>query len=165
MNLLVSAKVNSFLIVFYIIFISFISPIQVRAEPEKMNIAPNHSFENDLTKINTNLCNYGGWFPIGVVTEDGSSEINVSDATWKASTGPILMSDIYNGEIYDARLEKKGWSKAGFNDQDWLNVEVVEYSKEILVAPVGPPVQKIEELKPEKPPYPSPLRPLWPYLS
>jgi len=86
---------------------------------------------------------------ITVTYKDGSSEIIVSDATWKASTGPILMSDIYNGEIYDARLEKKGWSKAGFNDQDWLNVEVVEYSKEILVAPVGPPVQKIEELKPK----------------
>ena len=40
-----------------------------------------------------------------------------SDASWKASTGPILMSEIYHGETYDARLEKPGWSSPGFADQ------------------------------------------------
>ncbi|MHC4326232.1 MAG: glycoside hydrolase family 9 protein, partial [Planctomycetota bacterium] len=42
-----------------------------------MNVAPNYSFENDLTNIKTNTCVFGGWFPIGVVTEDGSSEIKI----------------------------------------------------------------------------------------
>ena len=35
-----------------------------------MNVAPNKSFELDLTGIDTNVCVFGGWFPIGVVTED-----------------------------------------------------------------------------------------------
>jgi alpha-L-rhamnosidase len=37
-----------------------------------------------------------------VTYENGSTEIISTDETWKASTGPILSSDIYNGEIYDA---------------------------------------------------------------
>ena len=39
-----------------------------------------------------------------------------NEREWKASTGPILTSDIYNGETYDARLERAGWSQAGFDD-------------------------------------------------
>ena len=30
-----------------------------------------------------------------------------TDSGWKAATGPILMSDIYGGETYDARLERR----------------------------------------------------------
>lgn len=36
---------------------------------------------------------------------DGTSETIVTDKNWKASYGPILESDMYNGEKYDARLE------------------------------------------------------------
>ncbi|MCI0494858.1 alpha-L-rhamnosidase N-terminal domain-containing protein, partial [candidate division KSB1 bacterium] len=56
---------------------------------------------------------------IQVSYQDGTSEIIGTDSTWKAATGPILESDIYNGEVYDARLEINGWNKAGFNDQNW----------------------------------------------
>ncbi|MGH7492876.1 MAG: family 78 glycoside hydrolase catalytic domain [bacterium] len=83
-----------------------------------------------------------------LVYENGSTQIIATDETWKASTGPILSSDIYNGEIYDARLEKKGWSTPDFNDTGWSGVKVIEHSKTILVAPAGPPVRKIQELKP-----------------
>jgi alpha-L-rhamnosidase len=82
--------------------------------------------------------------------QDGSRSVVVTDGTWKASTGPILMSDIYNGETYDARLEKSGWSKAGFNDVNWAGVAEIDHSKEILVAPAGPPVKRIQEIKPVK---------------
>src|SRR5690606_25378235 len=36
---------------------------------------------------------------------DGRVELVGSDEAWRASTGPILMSDLYLGETYDARLE------------------------------------------------------------
>lgn len=83
-----------------------------------------------------------------VVYENGDAEIITTDETWKSSTGPILGSDIYNGEVYDARLEKKGWSEAGFHDAGWSGVKTFEHSKAILVAPVASPVRKIEEIKP-----------------
>jgi alpha-L-rhamnosidase len=82
-----------------------------------------------------------------IVYQDGSTQIIATDDTWKASTGPILSSDIYNGEIYGARLEKKGWSAPNFNDAGWSDVKRIEHSKSILVAPAGPPVRKIQEIK------------------
>ncbi len=81
---------------------------------------------------------------------DGTSETIVSNGDWKASYGPILESDMYNGEIYDARLEMDGWAESGFLDDQWTKVEILEHSKEILVAPQGPPVKAIEEIKPKE---------------
>ena len=50
-------------------------------------------------------------------TRMGARSSSASDGQWKASTGPILMSEIYHGETYDARLEKAGWSSPGFDDR------------------------------------------------
>jgi alpha-L-rhamnosidase len=78
---------------------------------------------------------------------DGTQEVVTSDDKWKSSTGAILMSDIYDGETYDARLEKAGWSAPGFDDKDWKGVTLMDSPKAKVVASVGPPVEKIEELK------------------
>lgn len=81
---------------------------------------------------------------------DGSNETIVSNGDWKASYGPILESDMYNGEKYDARLEMDGWASNGFDDKKWSKVQILDHSKDILVAPQGPPVKAIEEIKPIK---------------
>ncbi|GAH94838.1 unnamed protein product, partial [marine sediment metagenome] len=39
----------------------------------------------------------------------------VTDETWKVAQGPIMKNDIYDGEIYDARLEKPGWNAPNYN--------------------------------------------------
>jgi len=51
--------------------------------------------------------------------EDGSCETIRTDGSWRARTGPILESDIYNGETYDARLEMEGWDAPGYDASDW----------------------------------------------
>ncbi|MFY9151189.1 MAG: family 78 glycoside hydrolase catalytic domain, partial [Prolixibacteraceae bacterium] len=81
---------------------------------------------------------------------DGTSEVIGSDESWKVANGPIISSDIYNGETYDARLEMTGWSKPGFGDKDWKNASVADQSKSILIAPQGEVVKAIEEIKPIK---------------
>jgi len=81
---------------------------------------------------------------------DGTSEIINSDSKWKSSTGPIRMSDIYDGEIYDARLEQDGWDKPGYNDKSWNNTAEKDYGKEVLIASEGPAVRITESLKPIK---------------
>ncbi|HET6897346.1 MAG TPA: glycoside hydrolase family 78 protein, partial [Vicinamibacteria bacterium] len=87
---------------------------------------------------------------IEVTYKDGRTETIASDAGWKAATGPILMSEIYHGETYDARLEKPGWATAGFDDRAWPAVKVAAAGKEALIAPAGPPVQRIQEIRPVK---------------
>ena len=81
---------------------------------------------------------------------DGTQEIVTSDEKWKAATGAVVASDIYDGETYDARLERKGWSTAGYDDKEWKGVSLMEAPKAKIVAQAGPPVKEIEELKPVK---------------
>ena len=81
---------------------------------------------------------------------DGTQEIVGTDDNWKTSTGPILESDIYNGEVYDARLEKTGWKEAGYDDKEWESVTVVDAPKAKVVAQAGPAVKEIEEIQPAK---------------
>ena len=80
--------------------------------------------------------------------EDGSREMIGTDESWRASTGPILSTGIYEGETYDARLEQPGWSVAGFDDQKWSGVRTVEQDFGVLISPVGPPVRRIEWMDP-----------------
>ena len=81
---------------------------------------------------------------------DGRQQVIGTDEHWKSSTGPILASDIYNGENYDARLERTGWADAGFNSAHWQAVRATDHGKDMLIAPAGPPIRRIEELTPIK---------------
>lgn len=83
-----------------------------------------------------------------VTYQDGTRDVVRSDSQWKAATGPILASDIYNGEVYDARLEKKGWNDSGYDDKDWQSVTLMDAPRAKLVASAGPPVKEIEEIQP-----------------
>ncbi|GGD76875.1 glycoside hydrolase family 78 protein [Paenibacillus nasutitermitis] len=83
-----------------------------------------------------------------VTYEDGSGDVIVSDNGWRAAKSPVLLSEIYHGETYDARLEKQGWSTAAYDDSQWEQVEVLEHTKAILIAQENEPVRKIGELQP-----------------
>jgi alpha-L-rhamnosidase len=87
-------------------------------------------------------------FQLKITYENGNEEYILSDDTWKATTGPILKSDIYNGETYDARLEINGWNKSGYNDRSWSGVTIKDYSKKILVGSEGPVVRITQTIKP-----------------
>ncbi len=79
---------------------------------------------------------------------NGRVETVGTDRNWKGTTGPILMSDIYMGESYDARLEMPGWSSPGFDDSNWRSVAGYDHTKSTLIAAAGPAVRRTEELKP-----------------
>jgi len=78
---------------------------------------------------------------------DGSKASIYTNDSWKASTGPILESDIYNGEVYDANKELTGWSKVGYDDSNWSACSTIDVDKEKLIAPEGPPVKIVNELE------------------
>lgn len=80
--------------------------------------------------------------------QNGTTETIITDESWRAATGPILMNSLYNGETYDARLELEGWSSPKFNAADWQAVRLIDWDKRVLEAPVGPPVRRVEELPP-----------------
>jgi alpha-L-rhamnosidase len=79
---------------------------------------------------------------------DGTTETVASDESWRATRGSILASSIYDGETYDARLERPGWSAPGFDDADWSGVRPVERDMRLLEAPIGPPVRRTQVVSP-----------------
>jgi alpha-L-rhamnosidase len=81
---------------------------------------------------------------------DGTSEVIGTDQSWKVSNGPIIFSDIYMGETYDARKEMPGWASAGFDDLNWEKAGIFDHTKNTLIAPQGDVVKVTEELKPVK---------------
>jgi alpha-L-rhamnosidase len=83
-----------------------------------------------------------------VTYQDGSRETVITDGSWSAATAAILASDIYHGETYDARLEIKGWSKPGLKEGTWKPVKVLDHTKNTLVASMGDPVKKVQEIRP-----------------
>jgi alpha-L-rhamnosidase len=82
-----------------------------------------------------------------IETSDGKV-ILTSDAAWKAITGPIIKSDMRDGEIYDARLEMPGWSEINFDDSAWKAIRVVAQAKNHLVASLGVPIRRKEIFHP-----------------
>lgn len=63
---------------------------------------------------------------IFVTYEDGSSQVFITDGSWKVlNCGPILNDGLLNGEDYDARKEVSGWSGADFDDSAWDYVQLL----------------------------------------
>ncbi len=81
---------------------------------------------------------------------DGTSEIIISDESWKSSFGPIRSSQIYHGETYDARQEKADWATASYDDSKWQPVKVNDVSKENIIAAESPVMHKKEVFNPVK---------------
>jgi alpha-L-rhamnosidase len=80
--------------------------------------------------------------------DDETVTIVATDEGWRAASGPILASSLYDGERYDARCELDGWSEPGFDDSNWEGVERVERDLSTLVAPTGPPIRRTETVAP-----------------
>lgn len=78
---------------------------------------------------------------------DGSHDTIVTDNFWKAAASPILESQIYSGEIYDARLEQNGWNKTDFNDSSWQRAEVADAPGIALTSEPDSPTQVIAALQ------------------
>ncbi len=62
---------------------------------------------------------------------DSTRETIGTDESWKVGDSPILRNSVYLGEVYDARRERPGWDRSGFDDAGWQNAV-------FAVEPVGP---------------------------
>lgn len=85
---------------------------------------------------------------VNITYTDGSEETVITDGSWKASTGAIRTSELYDGETIDARLDKTGFATAGYDDSNWGNVTVDDFGYSNLVATYNEPVRKHETFKP-----------------
>ena len=95
-------------------------------------------------------CQYGdmlaAFMQLNIAYEDGTNDCIYTDESFCSSNGPLVYSDIFLGEKYDAREEVNGWSKAGYSSKDWAKVNVVEYELINLVAQSDEKVGCIKEI-------------------
>ena len=74
----------------------------------------------------------------------------LSDTSWKASPSAIRRSDLYGGEVYDARLEQPGWQQAGFNDSTWKPATLAEVPEIAVSSQITDPVKVVSTLRPKQ---------------
>jgi alpha-L-rhamnosidase len=73
---------------------------------------------------------------------DGSREITGSGPEWQTCRAPIVSSEIFDGEYYDARLEQPGWSARGFATRHWSAAQIAPAPPLALTAQIGPPIRR-----------------------
>jgi alpha-L-rhamnosidase len=79
---------------------------------------------------------------------DGREVKIITDENWKAAEGPILYSEIYHGETYDAQKEIAGWNSSNFDMTQWKPVSVIDYNMSLLIPQDGVSVRRQESIKP-----------------
>ena len=87
---------------------------------------------------------------------DGTHESIATDDSWKTSASPILLSEIYDGEDYDATLEQSAWNQTGFNDANWQPATLAPVPGAALVAQNFQPIRVEQTLTAQKITNPTP---------
>jgi len=79
---------------------------------------------------------------------DGAHDNIVSDGSWKTAASPILHSEIYSGETYDARDEIANWNQPSFDDATWESATPAPESSAPVVAQLDTPVRIVQTIAP-----------------
>lgn len=70
--------------------------------------------------------------------EDGTQDWVTTGPDWKIATSPILKSEIYDGETFDARRIVPGWSAAGCDASGWAAAKIGVAPEAMLLAQTSP---------------------------
>lgn len=102
--------------------------------------------------FNNNINNYGKhtafYSAILVNYADGTNEYFYTDDTWQSYKSPIIFSDIYDGEIYDACLEIEGFWEENFIHEEFSKVKDVYFDFGKLKSQSGCLVGEHESFRP-----------------
>ena len=79
-----------------------------------------------------------------------------SDTAWKTAPGPILGNGTRTGETYDARAERPGWDRPGYDDRNWKTAELIPPPGGGLVAQMLEPIKVTQTLVPVRLTQPQP---------
>src|SRR5690606_35208578 len=74
---------------------------------------------------------------------DGSREWVTTGPDWVIAPWPILKSELYDGETWDARAERSGWDRPGFDASDWAPARIGAAPATRLVAQTSPAIERM----------------------
>jgi len=89
---------------------------------------------------------------------NGTAQTIVTDKSWRSTRdGPIRSGSLYDGEVYDARMEMPGWDRPDFEDGAWKQAVVADYlAGANLVWQPSEPIRVVREMEPVKMTEPTP---------
>jgi hypothetical protein len=88
------------------------------------------------------------WLEGSVETEQGTKVALASDGEWKWMEGPLVFSNIYAGEDWDARLWPDGWDRPGFDAAGWKPVAFAAAPSARAAALPSPPIRAFDVFAP-----------------
>ena len=65
-------------------------------------------------------------FQMNVELANGKRISVASDRSWQAHNGAVTSDSVWDGEVYDARLETPGWDQPGFDASAWTAAQEVK---------------------------------------
>jgi alpha-L-rhamnosidase len=106
-----------------------------------------------------------GWYGVPklrlqaeITCEDGRSQVVATCwdpwQNWLVTTGPTIRSSIFDGEFYDARLEKPNWAMPDARLEEtcrtdqWINAVVTDAPGGDMVSQLQEPIKVVERLTP-----------------
>ncbi|GLY93797.1 family 78 glycoside hydrolase catalytic domain [Actinoplanes sp. NBRC 103695] len=83
---------------------------------------------------------------LDITYRDGTSHRVLSGDDWTVAGGPTRSESLWFGETYDARLERPGWDRPGFDDTGWTPALLVDGPGGTLRPQTFPPIKVTEPL-------------------
>jgi alpha-L-rhamnosidase len=76
---------------------------------------------------------------------DGSQAVIASEGEWMTSPSSRLWADLVMGEVRDLGATQPGWDAPGFDDSDWVAVDLADAPDAVLENHDGSPVRVLDE--------------------
>jgi alpha-L-rhamnosidase len=83
---------------------------------------------------------------VDVEYSDGSKAQITSDQSWQWANGPVIKTNVYGGEVYDAQKEIPKWNSDPNSKANWIPVALAKNYPPKLIAQTLPPIKKMKEL-------------------
>src|SRR5438132_3995895 len=87
-------------------------------------------------------------FQMNVELANGKRISVASDRSWQAHNGAVTSDSVWDGEVYDARLETPGWDQPGFDASAWTAAQEVRDPQGAISAQMMPSIQVVDNMVP-----------------
>lgn len=83
-----------------------------------------------------------------ITYDDGTREVVATDDSWLTRPSAITMTGVYDGEVYDARLETPKWAEADCDERGWQQAVLAKAPIGQLTAHTSPTDRVIQVFQP-----------------
>jgi len=79
---------------------------------------------------------------------DGSSDIVATGPGWQIAESPVRAASLYDGEVFDARMDRRDWANVGAKADGWREAEPASVPDVAVEPQRCPPIRALETLQP-----------------